>query len=228
MIERIDERLKDWVKSILKDVNVALDPPEAARKSRTIRVYLMEIVQSQAPRTNKRPPLQLFLRYLVTAEDGDDEIGHRLIGELLAGALDTAEFEVEPDPVPLAVWSGFGIPPRPSFVLRAPLRIERPEPQVKRVLMPLVVNTAPMIALDGVVLGPGDFPLAEARVELPALQLSTHTDYKGRFHFGAIPAGPPGMQVRVNAKGREVTVSTSTDGRRNGEPLVVRIERMED
>ena len=228
MIERIDERLKDWVKSILKDVSVSLDAPEPTRKSRTIRVYLMEIVQSQVPRTTKPPPLQLTLRYLVTAEDGDDEVAHHLLGELLVAALDSAEFEVEAEPVPIAVWSGFGVPPRPSFVLRAPLRIERPQPQVKRVLVPMILTTAPMMALDGMVLGPGDFPLSDARVEVPALQLSTHTDYRGRFHFAAVPAGPPDMLVRVDAKGREVTVSTSTNGRRNGEPLVVRIEQMED
>lgn len=228
MIERVDERLKNWVMSILDDVTVSLDAPEAARKSRTVRTYLMEIVQSQVPRTTKRPPLQVILRYLVTAEDGDNESGHRLLGDLLAGALESSEFEVDPEPVPIAVWAGFGVPPRPSFVLRAPLRIERTQPKVKRVLMPLVVNTTAMVALDGMVLGPGDFPLSGAQVELPALQLSTHTDYKGRFRFAAVPAGPPYMTLRVSAKGRQVTVSTSTDGRRVGEPLVVRIERMED
>jgi hypothetical protein len=228
MIEQIDERLKDWVGSILKDVTVSLAPPEPARKSRTVRIYLMEIVQSQVPRTIKRPPFQITLRYLVTAEDDDDQAAHRLLGELMVAALDTSEFEVESEPVPISLWSGFGVPPRPSFVLRTPLRIERPEPKVKRVLTPLVVTTTPMVALDGLVLGPGDFPLSDARVELPALQLSTHTDYKGHFRFAAVPAGPPDMMVRVNAKGREVTLSTATEGRSNGEPLVVRIDRMED
>jgi hypothetical protein len=44
--------------------------------------------------------------------------------------------------------------------------------------------------LNGVVLGLDDVPLAGAEVELPALQLFTHTDYKGRFHFPTAAPGP--------------------------------------
>lgn len=228
MIEQVDERLKDWVKSVLKDVNVSLGAPDRTRGQRTVRVYLMEIIQAQVPRGTRRPPLQFTLRYLVTADDSDDAVGHQLLGELLLEAMDEADFEVEPEPVPIAVWSALGIAPRPSFVLRAPVRIERPQPKIKRVQSPLVIKTTAMQPLEGVVLGPGDFPLSEARVELPALQVTTHTDYQGRFRFASVPAGPPDLMVRVNAKGHEVTISTAANGRRNGEPMVVRIERMED
>ncbi len=228
MIEQVDERLKEWVKSVLKDVNVSLGAPDLTRGKRTVRVYLMEIIQGQVPRGTKRPPLQFTLRYLVTADDSDDEVAHSLLGELLLAAVDAPDFEVEPEPVPIAVWSALGMAPRPSFVVRAPVRIERPQPKIKRVSIPLILKTGSMLPLEGVVLGPGDFPLSEARVEVPALQLRTHTDYKGRFRFPAVPAGQPDMMVRISAKGREVTVSTVSNDRRNGEPLVVRIESMED
>jgi hypothetical protein len=228
MIDQVDGRLRDWVKSVLKDVTVSLAAPDSTRKSKSIGVYLLEFIQPPAPRTTKRPPLQFSLRYLITASDQEDESAHHLLSELLLAAMDSNDFEVESEPVPIALWSAFGIAPRPSFVLRVPVRIERPQPVAKRVRMPIVLNKTSMMPLDGVVLGPNDIPLAEAEVELPALQLFTHTDFKGRFRFSAVPAPPPEMLVRVAAKGREVTVSTGESERRAGESLVVRIDRMED
>ncbi len=228
MIEQIDERLRDWVKSVLTDVSVSLARPEIAHKGRSVGVYLLEIIHAPIPRTSKRPPLQLTLRYLVTADDDDDAVAHRLLGQLIVAAMDCADFEVEPDPVPVATWTALEVPPRPSLVLRVPVRIERPQPVAKRVRMPLTVNNASMLPLSGVVLGPNEIPLAGAEIELPALQLFTHTDFKGRFRFAAVPLGPPDMLVRVRARGCEVAISTAEHARHNGEPLVIRIAGMED
>lgn len=228
MIEQVDGRLTAWVKSVLTDVNVYLAPPEVTHKGRSVAIYLLEIVHAPIPRTSRRPPLQFTLRYLVTTDDNDAAVAHQLLGELILAAIDSTEFEVEPEPVPIVVWTALGVPPRPSLVLRVPVRIERPQPVAKRVRMPLTVNNASMLPLSGLVLGPDDFPLAGAEIELPALQLFTHTDFRGRFRFAAVPVGPPDMLVRVRAKGREVAVSTAEHPRHNGEPLVIRIAGMED
>lgn len=228
MIEQVDGHLGDWVKSVLMDVNVWLGPPDVTRKTRSVGLYLLEVVHPPSPRTSKRPPLQFTLRYLVTAEDADEKVAHQLFGQLVLAAIDAPDFEVEPEPAPLTLWTALGVAPRPSLLLRVPVRIERPQPMAKLVRTPLTVNNASMLPLNGRVLGPGDSPLAGAEVEVPALQLFTHTDFAGRFRFAAVPVGPPDIVLRVRAKGREVMVSTAEQGRRNGEPLTVRIERMED
>jgi hypothetical protein len=116
--------------------------------------------------------------------------------------MEQAEFEVELNPVPTAVWAAFKVPPQPGFLLRALLRVTPPEPDIPVVREPISVSGSPMTQLNGVVLGPGDVPLAQARVELPSLQLSTQTDHKGRFRFTAVPTEPAAKQLRLKAKGK--------------------------
>ena len=228
MIDQVDRRLKDWIASIQANVDVSLAVPGKAGKGRSVGLYLFDLIQSPPPRGTKRPPLQLALRYLVTVDDDRPEEAHRLLGELIFAAMGDPDLEVEPEPVPLGLWSAFGVSPRPAFVLRAPLRVEREQPRAKRVQVPIVVNTTAMSPLDGLVLGPGEMPIAGALVEVPSLQLFTHTDFKGRFHFAAVPAVPLGVLLRVKAKGSEVTVPSGGRERRDGGPVVVRFDRMED
>ncbi|MGO8917416.1 MAG: hypothetical protein ACLQJR_16030 [Stellaceae bacterium] len=227
MIEQVDEQLKNWLASIVGGVEVSLAAPVSAGKGRAIGLYLLELIQAPVLRGSKPPPLQILLRYLVTADAERPEDAHRMLGDLIFAAMDSPDLEVESEPVPLALWSALGVAPRPAFILRAPARVERPQPKARRVGS-LVITQAPLAPLDGVVLGPGGVPLAGAEVELPALQLFTRTDYKGRFRFPTAAPGKDGTFVRVKARGFEMT-ATATDGeRRGGEPLVVRFERMED
>jgi hypothetical protein len=61
----------------------------------------------------------------------------------------------------------------------------------------------------------------DARVELPALDLSTSTDAKGRFRFSSIPAGP--RQLRIRAKGREFSINTE-QAESEARPLVIHLQ----
>lgn len=150
-----------------------------------------------------------------------------MLEELLFAAMENPDFEIDAQPVPLEFWRAFAVPPRPSFTLRVPLRIDREEPRAKRVQMPIVVDTAPLAPLDGLVLGPRDIPLSGAVVEVPALRLVTRTDFKGRFHFAGIPATPQNLLMRVESNGFELTVPAAVN-QRNGKPVVIRFDRMED
>ena len=146
-----------------------------------------------------------------------------MLGALVVAALENPEFEVEQEPLPLSLWTALGIAPRPSFVLRVPFKHERPEKLAPRVRKPLVIKHLPLRSFEGIILGPEDIPLMNAQVELPSLELSTHTDSKGRFQFSAIPAAPGKKLLRVRAKGQEFSINTEQAGS-DQDPLVIHLQ----
>ncbi|MPZ48124.1 MAG: DUF4255 domain-containing protein [Dehalococcoidia bacterium] len=223
-IEDADQRLADWVGSVLTDVAVSFDPPQAEAEGRGVSLYLYE-VRPEAPLRSRTPPLQASLRYLVTAWAPTQPEAHTLLGELIFAALDHHEMELEAESFPAEAWATFGVAVRPSFVLRVPLRRERQEQPSKLVRQRLVVQTAALVPLRGVVLGPEDIPLAGARIEIASLNLSTATDGRGRFVFPSVPGGANPTTLRVIAKGKELTLAARAA---SDEPLVIRFGPLED
>jgi hypothetical protein len=223
VIEQIDRQLAEWLAAVLDGPEVELSPPAEGGEGSAVSLYLMDLRNAPPTRGGSRPPLQVVLRYLVTARAQDVEEAHRLLGTLVFAAMEAPEMELELDPLPVELWRAFGIRPQPAFVLRVPLRRERPVPAVPRVRQPLVLRTEPITSLGGTVVGPGDLPIAGARVELPAFARSTRTDRRGRFAFAGVPASGT-RTVRVSAKGREISVAAVTD---DG-PLLIRLQPMED
>ncbi|HEV2914247.1 MAG TPA: hypothetical protein VGX92_13300 [Pyrinomonadaceae bacterium] len=223
MIDQVDRRLEDWIGSTLDQVEVSLLPPGESATGRGVNLYLMELINNPPARGLRRPPVQMMLRYLVMTRADKPEDAHRMLGDLVIAALENPEFEVELEPLPVAVWTAFGVAPRPCFVLRVPLRHERPEKLAPSVKHPLVVKQSPLRSLHGQVLGPESIPIMNARVELPALQLSTRTDSRGRFHFSAVPAEPRVKLLRVLAKGREYSITTE-QAERDHEPFVINLQ----
>ena len=228
MIDEIDQRLKDWVGTVLEGVEVSLGTPNGRKTGRGIGLYLIELKDKPPLRTTKRPALQLSLRYLVTAWADQPEDAHRLLGQLVFAAMENPEFEIDLSPLPIAAWRAFGVAPQPSFLLGVPLQKTRPEPKVGIVREPLIVKTSPVTSFHGVVLGPGDTPLAGARVEIPGLRLVTHTDYKGRFRFSTVPSEPAEKLLEIKAKGRNLTLTAEENHPEDGEPLVVHFNIMEE
>jgi hypothetical protein len=207
VIERADTRLADWVGGVVgTGVEVALAAPGDGRAGSGISLFLMDLVSLPAMRGERRTPLQLALRYLVTAWGEDPPGEHRLLGTLVAAAMEEEDFDVQLAPLPPAVWTALRVSPRPSFVVQLPVRVARPEPVRPRVRGPLVVQGVSLVALAGVVLGPGDVPLANARVEVPSAGAVAETDPEGRFRFPALPAEAGKRQLRVRARGRQLDV----------------------
>ncbi len=223
MIDEIDRRLREWTESVVEGPTFSLTPPDDAQSGSGVSFYLLQLVEKPPTRTAQRAPLQLALHYLVTTWADAPEEAHRLLGELVFAAMETDDFEVDLDPIPPEMWTAFGIVPRPAFVLRIPLRKDRPEPSVKRVQAPLIVRVEPVAGLHGRVLGPNDTPVMGASVEIPALQISTRTDAQGRFSFRSVPGGKGGSTLRVRAKSKErsVTVEEPTS---EASPVVIRFD----
>jgi len=207
VIEQADLRLTDWVGAVVgARAQVALTAPADQHRGAGVSLFLMDLVSLPPMRGQRRAPLQLALRYLVTAWAEDAAAEHRLLGELVAAAMQEEDFEVVLAPTSPQTWLALGAAPRPAFVLQVPVRQARPEPAPPRVRGPLVVQGVALAPLSGVVLGPGDVPVANARVEVPSADAVAETDPLGRFRFPALPVEPRQKQVRVRARGREIDV----------------------
>src|SRR5262249_23288215 len=95
-----DARLRDWLADVLPGVTTSLSAPDGKSSGKGICLYLLEIVQSHAPSTVKRPLSQLTLRYLVSAWSEEPEEAHRMLTEVMFAAMEHAEFQVELEPIP--------------------------------------------------------------------------------------------------------------------------------
>jgi hypothetical protein len=228
MIDTVDQQLREWVATIVGDVNVSLAIPSVSGTDHTVSLYLTDILAKAPIRAAAATTHQLSLRYLVTVWAERPEDAHRLLGELLFAAMSAADFEVERAGPTAELWQAFGVAPRPSFWLLIPLTKSRaidPPPLVRE---PVVVDAAPIESFHGVVLGPGEVPVANARVRLDGSGLEARTDLQGRFLFRAIPGGSRPKRLVARARGTQ-TIVTTTEPHPSGErPFVVRFQSMED
>jgi hypothetical protein len=142
VLEELDGRIKEWAGTVLGPAEITLEPPGDGRQGEGASLYLLEIL-SAPPFRDARPPLQVALRYLVTAWAQEPEGAHRILGRLAFAALEHPEFEFDPEPPPTAIWAAFGLAPRPGFFLRALVRRERPYTPAPVVKGPLAIGPAP-------------------------------------------------------------------------------------
>ncbi len=223
MIEHVDQRMADWVVSQLGDIVVDHGPPAASEVSEaTIQLYLMDLFPAPAPPGGARPPQRWTLRYLVTSTASSISLSHGLLGKLATAALEVADFEVQGEPISPHLWLAFGVAPRPALILRVPMTHETPRPRAPSVRQPLELTSRTMGRLEGVVLGPGDYPLVGARVTVPGLDKFVLTDPNGKFTLAGVPADVRRLRVECKGKGLDV------DARSGGEPLVIRYQTLED
>jgi len=227
MVDEFDERLKNWVLSVVEGAEVSMAAPNGQKPGSGVGLYLLEVMQSPPPSTVKRPPLQLSLRYLITTWSEKPEDAHQSLVRLIFAAMENTDFQVELDPIPMAVWTAFAVPPRPHFILRVPLRLERPEPVTKLVREPLKIKKSLMLGFHGQLLGPGDIALAGCRIEMPDLRISTHTDYNGMFYFPGVPAEGT-KHFLIRAKGRELEIDSQENHPDGSAPLVVHFSPLEE
>jgi hypothetical protein len=223
VIQEIDARLATWAGEHARGVQASFDPPAESRQGEGVGIYLMDVAPRPDEHREGARRLRASLRYLITSWAEKPERAHELLGDLLLAALQEPEFEVELEPVKLEAWAAFRIAPRPSFVLRVPLGQDLQRPAARMVRRPLAVRASGAASVNGTVLGPDDVPLAGANVELPALQLTTMTDWKGRFAFATVPADPAPKELLVKARGHEQKVAVGPIGT----PLLIRFGPLE-
>ena len=228
MIDKIGKEIRDWAGSVVTDAEVVLGLPGANTQNAQVGLYLLDLSQSKCARVGKLSPFKFNLRYLVTASAPRAEEAQRLLGELIFAALqkpekEPPEFEVIVEPLPVEAWAVLGAAPQPSFFLRAPLRLERPEPAVPMVKEPVVLQPSPMRTLSGTVYESGGMPIMGARVELLTLGIATRTDEWGRFRFAGVPSNGQ-LKLLAQAKGQTKEIDYSI----GDEPLEIRLNLIEE
>ena len=213
MIDLVCEQLQTWLQSAVGVSPVSFAPPGATTGARGVSCYLLELAEDPPLRGARNAPLQLACHFLVTCWAPTPLEANRLLGEVIFAAMQHADYRVLLQPAPAELWLAFATLPRPSFVLRVPVHVTRPQTLAPRVRKPIDVESAPLTQLTGVVLGPGEIPLAGARVELPAIQRVARTDAHGRFRLTSVAAEPRIKHLRISAKGetREVAVTQPVD-----------------
>lgn len=226
MIDQVDRELKAWVESIVTGVDVVLGLPRSLEGNARVNLYLLSLADPPPAWGHRHPVVRVALRYLVTAWAEDDEQAHALLGRLIVAVMEKHEYELDLTEPPASFWTVSGHVPRPAFTVCVPLPLERPEPIAKFVSAPLQVRSVLLMSLHGIVLGPGDIPIAGASVELPGLQLSTHTDGRGRFSFATVPADAGATRLRVKAKGRVQSITVEQPAS-DHEPLAIRFDSFE-
>jgi hypothetical protein len=228
MIEGIDQSLSEWIASVLgEDIEVSLLPPGDPGDKKIVGLYLKDILPSAPTRGTRRPPLQVLLRYLITARAKNPQEAHHILGQLLFAAMEHPDYEVELDPIPAQVWTAFGTIPMPAFMLRLPLRVERAQKPVGLIRSPIEVRQSPLVRMEGMVMGPEETPLANARVELSTHNLVARTDVKGRFVFATVPTEPVLKKVRILARGRELFKEVDYKQTKQKEPLIIHFDVLE-
>lgn len=226
MIDEVDRELERWAGNVLGDGLAKVGPLDPAASGRGVSLYLLEVVHGPPSRGARQPMLDLALRYLVTSWSEGPSEAHRLLGELLFAAAASADYEIELGSPPLDLWVALGVPPRPAFILRVPVRRPLPVHRAPLVRRPVTLEIAAAGRLTGLCVGPENIPLAGALVELPALNVRTRTDHEGRFAFSSVPRGPSPLLVRATAKGRTVTVHAGARGA-GTDPLVIAFDMTE-
>jgi hypothetical protein len=224
ILEPVYARLQQWIAETCADAAWSLSMPSresagADDKAQAV-TYLLEVLRTPVARTDKRAPLRMSLRFLVCAWATKPEQAHENLVRLAFAAMDQDGWDLELDALPAHTWSAFGIPPRPSFVLRIPLLLERAEERAKRVRS-IKLESLAITALQGSVLGPDDIPIAGATVEAPALHRWATTDDHGRFVLTGLPQAAQSRLV-VNAKGKRIEVSPEGEPDPS-KPLTIRL-----
>jgi len=197
--------LEAWVRGVT-DAAISFDPPSSTPEAGSgVGLYLLEM-RGQLPLSPSRPNRrQVDLGYLVTTWADDPEQAHDLLIDLCFSAMDQQGMEVELDPPEVQLWQALGVPPQPCFRVNVPLRRERAAPETRPVLKPLVIESAAVSAIRGVVQTPNQVAVPEARVEIPRLGRAATTDRKGSFLLDGVPNDERPLAIRVRARGREVT-----------------------
>lgn len=223
---KFDEKLMQWVAQTLPGTSISLEPPAKQGDESAVGLYLMEVAQTPTPSTGTRPPLRLMLKYLVTVRDQSPEKAHGKLVQLMLAAMETTEYEVDAEPLPLTVWGAFGVVPRPCFLLRVPVSFEREQKKARPVSKPLQVRWSDAAPLYGIVEGPGDAVLSNCRIEIPALNIATTTDYAGKFFFSSVPDGD--KEVVVKARGCQLRVRSGVAAHDITNPLRIQFSPSEE
>jgi len=226
VLTRADAELEAWLADLVSPAGVSFEPPHLSQEGTGVGLYLLALAPCPPLRGQFRPPRQAILRYLVTAWDASAAGAHRLLEQVLLAALDRTDLDVELQPLDGATWLALGARPQASFVLAVPVRHLLADPPARPVMHSPIVEPTPMGPLRGVLLGPGELPLAGAEVVLASPRRRARSGPGGHFELAGVPLDGRPHQLEVHARGRTYDVKT-TDADPSG-TFVIRIDLWED
>lgn len=215
----------DWIRPTAGDLAVVFGPletePLVDGDTRIHLTFLGVAPATPARAVSRRPqPLAMFARHLVTASAPTRAVADRLIVSLAFAALDRGAPELEREGPTPDLWLALRVGARPALVVRELLERQRgfrPAPLVRR---PLATEWSWGRTLVGRVIGPGQTPIAGAKIEVPSVGLGTYTDHRGEFSIAGVPTGPPAPTLVITAKGVRLTAQA---GASSSEPLEISV-----
>ena len=220
MVDTVDDvtrSVMSWVADALPKTPVEVRSIGDSATGNGAVIRLLDVTPLSLPRA-ERAPLLLRLDYLVSVHLDNPLAEHRAIGELIFSALGFPELVVGTAAELAAIRGRLNLPAGPSVLVSKRLpreRAEQPRPMVRHAPS---VHAEPVAALEGVVIGPNDFPVADAVVEIPMLNLSALTNLQGRFRFAAAPSSA--APIRLTARKRQARIEVEAPP---GHPLTIRL-----
>ncbi|HWA89866.1 MAG TPA: carboxypeptidase-like regulatory domain-containing protein [Rhizomicrobium sp.] len=195
-----------WAGTVLPKIPASARPLGARERGAGIDVRLMGLAPRPSPRATN-PPSTIDLDFLVTVQMSDAFDEERALAELLLAVAERSDFEILPGRPAAEICAALGIPVAAGFVLRAPLTRAREIKPAPLVRFPLQVDAAGLGAVEGIVTGPGDVPIAGAVVTLAGGGRETRSDRNGRFRLAGLPRETSGVKLHVRARGVEIDAS---------------------
>lgn len=224
MFEQSDQKLSAWINAVAAGARISFEPPGAPAAEPTVVLYLLDFKRLTSSPAARSPQPQLLLNYLVTVQASDQSAAHKLMGTLVAAAVQQTEFEYEFAPPPLEAWQALAAKPAPAFTIKVPVALPVAEQTAPRIKAPPQVRMGPVSSFSGRMLGPGEIPLADTDVELVAAGRYTRTDAAGNFSFAGIDPNQHRRGYLIRAKRRELLVEPANATQ---EPVVIHFEQLE-
>lgn len=214
--DEVTQGLADWVRRHIPDTRVDAQPIGRDTDQDGIDIRLIALAPRFEPRQRDRLDRTIALDYLLSVRFADPLAEHRSLAELAFAAMETSGYEIVADKSPAEACASVGLKPSAGIVLRAQARLSQELPRAPLVREPAITRLAPLGYVEGVVVGPGDIPIAGAFVTLEGTERAAVTGPDGRFRF-ASPAGTP---IHITARARSTEAAVSAEP---GDPAVIQL-----
>lgn len=214
--DEVTQGLVDWVRRQNPDIRVDAQPIGRETDQDGIDIRLIGLTPRFEPRQRDRIEHSVALDYLVAVRFADPLAEHRSLAEIAFAAMETAGYEIVADRSAADACAAIGLRPSAGIVLRAQARLSRELPRAPLVREPAITRLVPLGHVEGVVVGPGNIPIAGAFITLEGDARAAVTGPDGRFRF-ATPAGTP---VHITARARSTEAAVSAEP---GDPAVIQL-----
>ncbi len=214
--DQVTRELVEWVHSRLPKVRVAAIAIGQGAAEDGIDIRLIGVAPRFEPRSRDRLNRTMALDYLLTVRFADPLAEHRNLAELAFAVMDVPGYELVCDRDVAQACLSIGLRASAGLILRTEARRTQELVQAPLVREPAITRFAPLGWVEGLVVGPGDVPIANAVVTLDGTDRCAITGSDGRFRF-ASPADAP-SHATARAKSKEATIAATA-----GKPAVIKL-----